>query len=107
VGLESARRKMPGLEFDKPLYHRIPRRSLPKSLASAGNMIVMAIPITVHVNGSRLDGKTYYLCAQLDSAEGLPITAATFETGREGPGSQLHITYRVRDDVRKGLVWLK
>ncbi len=62
----------------------------------------------IHVKGSRLDGKTCYLCVQLDSAEGFPLTKATFEDGKPRTGSQLHINYRVKTgEVRQGLVWLK
>lgn len=107
VGLESATRRMPGLEFGTPLYHKIPRKNVPANVVAAGGMVVMAVPMTVHVKGSRLDGKTYYLCVQIDSVAGLPITAATFENGKQGTGSQMHVNYRVNGDARKGLVWLK
>ena len=107
VGLEAAVRKMPGLEYGTPSFHKIPKKNIPASVASAGDMFVMAIPMVVHAKGSRIDGKTYYLCIQIDSAEGVPLTAATFEDGKAGRGSQMQIKYRVNDDARKGLVWLK
>jgi hypothetical protein len=108
VGLESATRKMPGLEFGAPTYHIIPRKNLPAQLKATRDMVVMAIPINVHVKGSRFDGNSYYLCVQMDSAIGLPITTATFEDGKLGIGSQLHVKYRVKSgEVRKGLVWLR
>jgi hypothetical protein len=108
VGIESAARKMPGLEYGTPTYHILPRKNLPTKLKATQDMIVMAIPMEIHIKDSRLDGKTYYLCVQLDSAEGLPITKAAFENGKPGTGSQLNIKYRVKSgEVRKGLVWLK
>ena len=73
VGLESATRKTPGLEFGTPTYLVIPRKNLPAKLKATHDMIVMAIPLNVHVKGSRFDGNTYYLCVQIDSADGLPI----------------------------------
>ena len=49
-----------------------------------------------------------YLCIQMDSADGLPITKAAFEDSKLGRGSQLSVKYRVKNgEVRKGLVWLK
>ena len=45
---------------------------------------MMAIPMTVHAKGSPIDGKTYYFCVQIDSAEGLSVTNATFEKGKAG-----------------------
>jgi hypothetical protein len=108
VGLESAARKMPGLEFGSPTYHMIPRKTLPAKLKAAHDMIVMAIPLNVHVKNSRFDGNTYILCVQIDSAEGVPITKAIFEDAKLGRGSQLSVNYRVKSgEVRKGLVWLK
>lgn len=107
VGLESAARKMPGLEFGIPLYHKIPRNRLPASVVINGDMLVMAIPFTVHAKGSRIDGRVYYLCVQIDSAGGLPLTTAAFEKGKAGTGSQMRIDYRVNGEARKGLVWLK
>jgi hypothetical protein len=108
VGLESATRKMPGLEFGTPAYHIISRKNLPAKLKAAHDMVVMAIPLNVHVKGSPFDGKTYFLCVQMDSADGLPITKAVFEDGKLGRGSQLSIKYRIKNsEVRKGLIWLK
>jgi hypothetical protein len=44
----------------------------------------------------------------MDSAEDLPITKASFEKGKSGTGSQLHIDYKVKTgEIRRGLVWLK
>lgn len=108
VGLESATRKMPGLEFGSPTFHLTPRKNLPAKLKATRDMVVMAIPLNVHIKGSPFDGNTYYLCVQMDSAEGLPITKAAFENSKLGRGSQLSVKYRVKDgEVRKGLVWLK
>jgi hypothetical protein len=107
VGIEAAVRKTPGLEYGVPAYHKIPRSSLPTSIASKGDLLVMAIPMTVHAKGSPIDGKTYYFCVQIDSAEGLALTNAAFEKGKQGSGSQLHIKYRVKGEKRNGLVWLK
>jgi hypothetical protein len=107
VGIEAAVRKTPGLEFGEPSYHKIARSSLPTGIGGKGDMLVMAIPMTVHAKGSPIDGKTYYFCVQIDSAEGLSLTNATFEKSKPGSGSQLHIKYRVRGEERNGLVWLK
>ncbi len=107
VGIEAAVRKSPGLEFGEPSYHSISRNSLPSSVGGKGDLLVMAIPMTVHAKGSPIDGKTYYFCVQIDSTEGLSVTNATFEKGKAGSGSQLHIKYRVRGEERNGLVWLK
>jgi hypothetical protein len=108
VGLESATHKKPGSEFGSPEYHVISRAHLPPDLNAINDMVVMSIPIKISAKGSRLDGKTLYLCVQMDSAEGLPITKASFEKGKSGPGSQLRIDYRVKSgEVRRGLVWLK
>ena len=99
---------MPGLEFGSPTYHMIPRKNLPAKLKATRDMVVMAIPLNVHVKGSPFDGNTYYLCVQIDSADGLPITKAIFEDSKLGRGSQLNVKYRVKNgEVRKGLVWLK
>jgi hypothetical protein len=108
VGLEAAVRKKPGSEFGSPEYHVISRANLPKDLNAKADITVMAIPMKISAPGSRLDGETLYFCVQMDSAEGLPITHATFENGKSGPGSQLRIDYRVKKgEVRRGLVWLK
>ena len=108
LGLESATRKMPGLEFGSPTYHIVPRKNLPAKLKATRDMVVLAIPLNVHVKGSPFDGKTYFLCVQMDSADGLPITKAAFEDGKLGRGSQLSVKYRVKNgEARKGLVWLK
>jgi hypothetical protein len=108
VGLESATRKSPGLEFGPPTYHVVPRKNLPAKLKATRDIVVMAIPLNVHVKGSPFDGNTYYLCVQMDSADGLPITKAVFEDSKFGRGSQLSVKYRVKNgEVRKGLVWLK
>jgi hypothetical protein len=108
VGLESATRQMPGLEFGSPTYHVLSRKNLPAELKAAHDMVLMAIPLNVHIKGSRFDGNTYYLCIQMDSADGLPITKAVFEDSKFGRGSQLTVKYRVKNgEVRKGLVWLK
>ncbi len=108
VGLESATRKMPGLEIGTPTYHVIPLKNLPATLKASRDMIVMAIPLNVHVKNSRFDGNTYYLCIQIDSAEGVPITKAVFGDSKLGRGSQLSVKYQVKSgEIRKGLVWLK
>jgi hypothetical protein len=108
VGLESATRKSPGLEFGTPLYHVIPRKNLPAKLKATHDMVVMAIPINVHIKGSRFDGNMYYLCVEVDSADGVPISKATFEDAKSGRGSQLQVKFRTKTgEVRKGLVWLK
>jgi hypothetical protein len=108
VGFESATRKMPGLEFGSPEYHIIPRANLPESLKAKTDMTVMAVAMKISAKDSRLDGKTLYMCVQMDSAEGVPITRASFEKGKSGTGSQLHIDYKVKGgEVRRGLVWLK
>jgi hypothetical protein len=108
VGLESATRKSPGLEFGTPLYHIIPRKNLPVKLKAKHDMLVMAIPINVHIKGSRYDGNTYYLCVEIDSADGVPISKATFENAKSGRGSQLQVKFRTTTgELRNGLVWLK
>jgi hypothetical protein len=108
VRLESAARKAPVLEFGSPTYHVVPRKNLPAKLKATRDIIVMAIPLNVHFKGCPFDRNTYYLCVQMDSADGLPITKATFEDSKLGPGSQLSVKYRVKNgEVRKGLVWLK
>jgi hypothetical protein len=108
VGLESAIRKSPGLEFGTPSYHIIPGKSLPEKLKATRDMVVMAIPMSVHVKTSRFDGNKYYLCVQVESTNGLPISKATFEDVKLGTGSQLLVKFRTRTgEVRKGLVWLK
>jgi len=108
VGLESAVRKSPGLEFGTPLYHIIPRKNLPAKLNTTRDMVVMAIPMDVHIKGIRFDGNTYYLCIQIDSADEVPISKATFEDAKPGRGSQLQVKFRTKTgEVRKGLVWLK
>jgi hypothetical protein len=107
VGLESAARRKPGLEYGTPTYHKIPRRNLPANIVASGDMIVVAIPMVVHAKGSRIDGETYYLCVQIDSAEGVTLTPATFENGKPGRGSQMQIKYRVNGNMCNGLVWLK
>jgi hypothetical protein len=107
VGIEAAVRKAPGLEFGEPSYHNFSQTSLPTSIAIKGDLLVMAIPMTVHAKGSPIDGKTYYFCVQIDSANGLSLTNAAFEKGKAGSGSQLHIKYRVKGETRNGLVWLK
>lgn len=107
VGIEAAARKSPGLEFGEPSYHSIARNNLPTNVPGSGDLLVMAIPMTVHAKGSRIDGKTYYFCVQMDSAQGLALTNATFEKGKAGAGSQFHIKYRVKGEERHGLVWLK
>ena len=107
VGLESAARKCPGSNW-LAYVPCDPRKNLPAKLNATRDMIVMAIPLNVHIKGSRFDGNTYYLCIQMDSADGLPITKAVFEDGKLGQGSQLSVKYRVKNgEVRKGLVWLK
>jgi hypothetical protein len=108
VGLESATRKMPGLEVGSPMYHVIPSKNLPAKLKAKRDMIVMAIPLNVHIKGSHYDGNTYYLCIQIDSADGLPMTKVAFEDIKLGRGSQLNLKYRAKSgEVRKGFVWLK
>lgn len=107
VGIEAAVRKSPGLEVGEPSYHSIARSSLPANVSGSGDLLVMAIPMTVHAKGSRIDGKTYYFCVQMDSAQGLALTSAAFEKGKAGSGSQFHIKYRVKGEERHGLVWLK
>ena len=68
----------------------------------------MAIPVNVHVKGSRFDGNTYYFCVQIDSADGLQISKATFEDAKPGKGNQISVKIRTKNgEVRKGLVWLK
>jgi hypothetical protein len=107
VGIEAAMRRSPGLEFGEPSYHSIARNSLPPGVPGKADMLVMAIPMTVHAKGSPIDGRTYYFCVQIDSAEGLSLTNATFEKGKVGRGSQMRIKYRVKGEERNGLVWLK
>ena len=108
VGLESAVRKSPGLEFGTPTYLVIPRKNLPAELKATRDMVVMAIPMNVHIKGNRFDGNTYYLCVQIDSADGIPISKATFENAKSGSGSQMSVKFRTKiGEVRHGLVWLK
>jgi hypothetical protein len=108
VGLESAVRKSPGLEFGAPTYLIIPRKNLPAELKATHDMVVMAIPLNVHIKGSRFDGNTYFLCVQIDSADGVPISKATFENAKSGRGSQMSVKFRTKTgEVRHGLVWLK
>ncbi len=108
TGLDSAARKMPGLEFGSPLYHVIPQKSLPAKLNATQDMVVMAIPISIHIKGSRFDGKNYYLCIQMDSTDGLPITKAAFEHAKLGRGRQFQVKLRAQNgEARTGLVWLK
>jgi hypothetical protein len=99
---------MPGLEFGTPLYFAIPRKSLPAKLKATRDMIVMAIPMNVHNINSRFDGNAYFLCIQIESADGLPLSKATFEDVKLGRGSQLSVRLRSKNgEIRKGLVWLK
>jgi hypothetical protein len=108
VGLESAVRKSPGLEFGAPTYLIIPLKNLPAELKATHDIVVMAIPLNVHIKGSRFDGNTYYLCVQIDSADGVPISKATFENAKSGRGSQMSVKFRTKTgEVRHGLVWLK
>jgi hypothetical protein len=108
VGLESAVRKSPGLEFGQPSYLVIPRKSLPARLKATRDMIVMAIPINVHVKGSPFDGKNYFLCVQIDSADGVSVSKASIDDAKPGRGSQFHAKVRAANgEVRKALVWLK
>ena len=108
VGLESATPKSPGLEFGPPSYLVIPQKALPASLKATHDMIVMAIPINVHVKGSRFDGNTYYFCVQIDSAGGEPVAKAVFEDAKCGKGSQVSLKIRSKNgETHKGLVWLK
>lgn len=108
VGLESAVRKMPGLEFGTPSYLIIPRKSLPAKLKATSDITVMAIPVSVHRKGSKFDGNNYYLCIQIDSAEGVSISKATFESAKLGKGSQFNVNIKSKSgETRKGLVWLK
>jgi hypothetical protein len=108
VGLESAMRTTPGLEFGAPSYLVIPRKSLPAKLKATHDMIVMAIPMNVHVKGSRFDGNSYFFCVQMDSADGLQVSKATFEDAKPGKGNQISVQIRTKNgEVRKGLVWLK
>jgi hypothetical protein len=107
AGLESAARTMPGLEFGMPTYHVIPRSSLPASVKAAGDLTVMAIPVVAHAKRSRIDGRTYYLCVQIDSAVGQSQTPAAFDKCKAGHGSKLKVDYRVNGELRKGIVWLK
>ena len=57
VGLESATRKSPGLEFGTPSYYVIPRKHLPAKLKATRDMIVMAIPMNIHMKDSRVRRK--------------------------------------------------
>jgi hypothetical protein len=108
VGLESAARKMPGLEIGTPTYHVIPSKNLPAKLNAKRDMIVMAVPLNVHIKGSRYDGNTYLLCVQIDSADGLPIAKALFDDIKPGRGSQLSLKWRAKSgEIHKGFVWLK
>ena len=108
MGLESAVRKSPGLEFGAPTYLIIPLKNLPAELKATHDIVVMAIPLNVHIKGSRFDGNTYYLCVQIDSADGVPISKATFENAKSGRGSQMSVKFRTKTgEVRHGLVWLK
>jgi hypothetical protein len=107
VGIEAAMRTSPGVEFGEPSYHSIARNSLPPTVPGKADILVMAIPMTVHAKGSPIDGRTYYFCVQIDSAEGLALTKATFEKGKVDRGSQMRIKYRVNGEERIGLVWLK
>lgn len=108
TGLESAARKMPGLEFGAPSYYVIPHKSLPVQLKATRDIVVMAIPVSVHIKESRFDGRNYYLCVQISSAEGVQLSQATFEGTRTGRGRQFRIKIRPQNgDARLGLVWLR
>jgi hypothetical protein len=108
VGLESAARRMPGLEFGSPGYLVIPLKCLPTKLKATRDMIVMAIPINVHIKGSPFDGNNHLLCIQIDSADGLSLSKAVVEDAKPGRGSQYHAKIRAGNgEVRKALVWLK
>ena len=108
TGLESAARKMPGLEFGPPSYYVIPRKILPTKLKATRDLVVMAIPVSVHIKGSKFDGKNYYLCLEMSSAEGVQLSPASFESARSGRGHQFQTKIRPKNgDARLGLVWLK
>jgi hypothetical protein len=67
----------------------------------------MAVPITVKNKKSPLNGKTYYLCVQIDSLPEGEVVSADFSEGKPRRGRQVYIEYKVDDTERKGLVWLK
>jgi len=108
VGLESAARKNAGLEFGSPSYLVVARKGLPAKLKAIRDMIVMAIPINVHIKGSSFDGNNYFLCIQMDSADGLSLSKATISDAKPGRGSQFHAKIRAANgEARKALFWLK
>jgi hypothetical protein len=108
AGLESSARKSPGLEFGSPSYCVIPRKNLPAKLKATRDMIVMAIPVISQRKDQYFDGKPCYLCIQIDSADGVPISKSDFEDVRLGPGHQLLVKLRAKSgETRKGFVWLK
>ena len=106
-----AKRKNPSLSWNESQLrcHQIPNNRIPTALGIAGDIIVMAVPITVEDPDSPLNKKKYYFCLQVDSPEGIGLTPADMGVGkmRDGAGRQFAIDYVVADQDRKGLVWLK
>ena len=103
-GLQAAGQKLKAVT---PEYHMIPSDKIPEKLGIKGDILVMAVPTKVTAKNSPLEGKTFYLCLQIDSAEENQITAANMDDGEPRRGRQFAINYKVDGEQRRGLVWLK
>ncbi|MCI0332313.1 MAG: hypothetical protein L0228_03685 [Planctomycetes bacterium] len=105
-GLKNAKLTNPSLHWvEPPQYHRIPEEMIPSELEIDHEILVIALPITINDPDSKLHGKTFHLCLQINSAE--DITAAEFSKGERRRGRQFAIDYRVETEDRRGIVWLK
>jgi hypothetical protein len=103
AALQAAKKQVHQLKWDDPEFHEIPKTKIPEGFEITSNIFVMAIPIS----GKSPTTDTYYLCIQIDTAEGEDLTDAEFDDPVLGSGRQFTIKYDVDGEERFGLVWLK
>jgi hypothetical protein len=107
TGLKQAKKKEPEVRWGNPEFHRIPRAKIPSALKIKDDLILMAVPIVPDKTKRCLAQTVIRLCVQIDNANEKELTPAVVETAHEGLGKQLSMTYTVRGEKRKGLIWLK
>lgn len=105
--LQAAQNKKRCFTWDPPQYHTLP--NMPLGIGLLRDVTILAVPIHVQLPGSKLNGKTIYMCVQIDSAQADQIVPVQDVRPSPSHGAQFGVKYKVTGEAteRVGLVWLK
>jgi hypothetical protein len=108
AGLQSAKQKGSKIKFtNSPHYHTFPFTKFPREMHIKHDVTALIMPIEVRDAASTSGTKKLYFGVEINRTSGLNVTPAADVTIRPGTGRQFSVTFKVPNEKRKALVWLK